>query len=265
MQWAENLGRRANRTRGSLIISETDLEDFDVSSQDSDSNASSTSILIDVPDESRGSEIQMLVSAIKVSIDSLFRASVFIRKFKPSDRRQRATRSKAFDSRADVMYVGERYPMLRTKNESLIPKLGEANARRRQYFKYRRDHREKLASNADDDANKTFQQAELKAGQMGPITENTIKSGTTKASLFEKSEATEFLASTAEAKQKQDMLNMEDNFSAVSLANTIIESSEGELQFPPLPSEGEANESFECPYCLEIIQLKSSNKQSQWR
>ena len=43
------------------------------------------------------------------------------------------------------MYIKDRYPLM-GKNSTLVARLGEANARRRQNFLYRRDHDEHLST-----------------------------------------------------------------------------------------------------------------------
>ena len=112
-------GRRSNRTAGPIIDSDTDLAEYDISSSDSDSAISSTSSFGDVPQAtSSTSEIQELMSAIKISLDYLFKASAFIRKFAPKDKRQRASNTKPFDNRADAMYINDRYPLVAEKNEA---------------------------------------------------------------------------------------------------------------------------------------------------
>jgi hypothetical protein len=139
-------GRRQNRVTGPLIIdSDRDYLEFDISSSDSDTS-SADSLRNGRNVLAQTSEIQELILAIKTGLDSLFKASIFVRKFAPKDRRLRAAQTKPFDNCADVMYVKDRYPSIVERNETLAARLGEANARRRQYFKYRRDHHERLST-----------------------------------------------------------------------------------------------------------------------
>ncbi|KAK1446894.1 hypothetical protein CCUS01_02453 [Colletotrichum cuscutae] len=142
-------GRRPNRVMPKLDITEEELEEFDISSSSSESGASNTSTSTRDSRHDKPSEIQKLLSAIRTSLNSLFKASVFIRKFAPEDRRQRASKTKPFVSTADLMYIKDKYSLLWETNEPLAIRLAEANARRRQYFKYRQQHQEKLASQRD--------------------------------------------------------------------------------------------------------------------
>ncbi|KAJ3459553.1 hypothetical protein MRS44_015626 [Fusarium solani] len=115
----EEMQERFDQTAGPIIDSDTDLAEYDISSSDSDSAISSTSSFGDVPQAtSSTSEIQELMSAIKISLDYLFKASAFIRKFAPKDKRQRASNTKPFDNRADAMYINDRYPLVAEKNEA---------------------------------------------------------------------------------------------------------------------------------------------------
>lgn len=261
-------GRRSNRTAGPIIDSDTDLAEYDISSSGSDSAISSTSSFGDVPQAtSSTSEIQELMSAIKISLDYLFKASAFIRKFAPKDKRQRASNTKPFDNRADAMYINDRYPLVAEKNEALVARLGEANARRRQYFKYRRDHNDRL-SRPDTEKETSISEPKPRPHSL-PVDQSakptkSVLSEQTKPSLWADTEATEFVDHPLAEAQLSALLDP-PAMSVVSFATSIVESPEDNLCFPPLPAEARDNSSFLCPYCLMVVSLKPKDKDNQWR
>jgi hypothetical protein len=261
-------GRRLNRVTGPLIIdSDTDSPGYDVSSSESDtssvqSSGSGRAALAPT------SEVQELISAIKTGLDSLFKTSIFVRKFAIEDKRLRAADTKPFDNRADIMYANDRYALLKSKNAALAARLGEANARRRQYFKYRRDHNERLSTvvakgDAHDPDAMLKKPSEAIIQNARPT--KSVFTTETKPSLFAETEATAFLADAA---AQAGMLEVPEALAAtsvVSFATSIAEPSDDELPFPPVPAEAQTGSPFLCPYCLTFQQLKLKSLEREWR
>ncbi|KAK1840534.1 regulator of conidiation-1 [Colletotrichum chrysophilum] len=206
-------GHRPNRVMPTqMVISDADLEEFDISSSSSESGASS----ISGPDIERphdqASELQKLISAMKTSLESLFRASVFIRKFAPKDRRQKASKTKPFDSSADIMYIRDKYPTLWGKEDRLATRLGEANARRRQYFRYRQQHHEKLSSEADDlvlTTKNTHLRTDSTTSGKHSRPGKPFLSDITRPSILAETEATEFQGNPLMNTQTSGLLSLE--------------------------------------------------------
>ena len=243
---------------------DTDLFEYNLSSSGSDtssilSSGSGRNALAPT------SEIQELISAIGTGIDSLFKASIFIRRFAPEDKRQRAAKTKAFDNRADVMYVNDRYPSLRHKNITLAACLGEANARRRQYFKYRRDHDVRLSTmDSKDDSDPIIQKQPGVIAQI-PEPVKSIVTTETKPSLIAETEATLFVLDAATQPRMLEMYEIPPATSVVSIATSVAETSDEELTFPPVPAAAQSGSPFLCPYCLVVLQLKREGSENQWR
>ncbi|KAI1502966.1 WD40-repeat-containing domain protein [Biscogniauxia marginata] len=263
------VGKRSNRTAGPIIGSGTNLAEYDISSSDSDSAISSTSSIGNYT-QAAGltSEIQELMSAIKLGLDNLFKASVFIRKFAPKEKRQRASNTKPFDNRADVMHIKDRYPVVTKKNVALVTRLGEANARRRQYFKYRRDHNDRLSRpDTEGDVSESGSKLHLQSRPVDKSSKLTksISSEQTKPSLLAETEATELVVDPLAEVQLSSLLDAPSAQSVVSFATSVIESSEDNLSFPPLPAEAQNNYSFLCPYCMMVVPLGRKDKDRQWR
>ncbi|PNP50159.1 hypothetical protein THARTR1_09148 [Trichoderma harzianum] len=93
-------------------------------------------------------EIRMNFELISLSLKVLFRIAVLLRKTSPDYRFERAIHSSkfTFPHAFDVDHVREKYPKLKTEGQSwLAERLGKAIAGRRQFIKYCRDHRDRLA------------------------------------------------------------------------------------------------------------------------
>ena len=247
-------------TRPSITETEIKLSEYDLSSSESDSSS-----LLSLEDRNAlapTSEMQELVSAIRTGLDSLFKASIFIRKNASDNKRLRAAETRPFDNRADVMYIKDRYPLL-NKIPTLVARLGEANARRRQYFKYSRDHDEHLSTvTTDGDSDNVNAQAHPVVTI--PRTAKSVLTAHTKPSLLAETKATTLMAETAEARMIQKLEVLEP-MSQVSYATFVAETSDEELPFPPVPFEADDGSPFLCPYCFQPQQFKRGNLQNEWR
>lgn len=205
---------------------------------------------------------------MNIGLNSLFKASIFVRKFARTDKRQRMAKTKPFDNRADIMYVNDRYPAMAKKNPTLADRLGEANARRRQYFKYRRDHNERLSTVSSKQAVRHLSvtpqnQPGTTTGSTGPT--ESVFTAETKPSWFTETEATEFVADAAEQEKTFEMNEFTPARSVVSFATSIAETSDDEIPFPPVPDEARNGAPFLCPYCLKFQQFKVEGLERQWR
>lgn len=256
------LGKLPNRvTKHAVAESDVDLLEYGLYPSESDSSSVSSSGGETAPDHT--SEIQELLSAIRIEIDSLFKTSIFIRKNASRDRRLRAETKDFFDNGADILHVRDRYPLLKG-NSTLVTRLGEANARRRQYFKYLRDHNERLAAVPGDDLDNV--KAQDHPGVVRAEAALTVLTGETKPSLLADTAATTFVADEAAQDRMLKMSAAPKAKSVVSFATSVAETSDKDLPFPPLPTEAKDGSSFRCPYCCISIELKHGGlEDQQWR
>lgn len=257
-------GKRLNRTTD-LASDETDISQYNISSSESDS-LSSTSSSGETNSLVPTTELQELLSAIATGLESLFKTSMFIRRFASRDRRQRATQTKPFDHRADIMYVDDRYPLLKQKNPALAARLGECNARRRQYFKYRRDHNERISTVPAEDEFDALLKKQIghKPGYGQPAqSAQTVES---KSSTLAETKATTFVADDEAVRAYAlDIQEAPAAMSVVSFATSVAEASDEELPFPKIPSEAQSGLSFICPYCQNALRLNRQGLEHQWR
>lgn len=258
-------GERPNREMPVPELNpEIDLSEFSSSSSESEVSMES----INAPDRgpnSMLSELQELGNAIKSALDTLFRTSMFIRKFAPKDKRLRASETRPFDSRSDTMYINDKYHCIARDHPWLAMRLGEANARRRQYFKYRRDHHERLSAAAP---RTEVRQSNLTAK---PVEEpkhqemKSIRTSDTKPTAEAETEATKFLFGEA-MKQLTDFPSLEKlAMSTVSFATSVAETSDKEIPFPAVPDEALNGSPFLCPYCFTIQSFKQEHLERHWR
>ncbi|KAL1880027.1 hypothetical protein Daus18300_001390 [Diaporthe australafricana] len=261
------LGQKENRTAAPLIGVENDLAEFYISSDSDSSNYSS-------PDGNAAatlptSEIEELILAIRSSIENLFKSSILIRKFAPNDRRQAAAKTtERFSSLADEMYIRDRFPLVEKKERSdLVIRLGLANAQRRQYFKYRQDHNDRL-STPDAGHFIPMQKHRMLHSQHAADEYSSqgrsLQPGHIQPSIFTETEATEIRADSLAQTILFAFFKEMPTPSVISDASENIKFSEDHLTFPSLPLDAQKNSSFLCPYCMRAVHFLSRHKAQQW-
>ena len=210
-----------------------------------------------------GTEIEDLFMSIQSAISSLFKASIFIRNQTPRDKYIRSINTDPFDSRPDEMHILERYPKLADMKPFLPQRLAKANARRRQFFKYRRDHRNRLAT---DTANTLGRAADAKPQDQVVSRPPTVKEWRVTASHAQPStlrdtEATPFV----ENSRKNGQTSMAEVAVSVTSFASFVRETDGNDVFPSAPAEANSGIPFECPYCFHIQIYTGSDSEVQWR
>ncbi|KAH0559111.1 hypothetical protein GP486_004323 [Trichoglossum hirsutum] len=212
-------------------------------------------------------EIQELVSTVNTGLDSLLRSSIFVRKYPPKDRHRLAAKTGSLDNLADVRYINDRYPSLSHKSAALAARLGEANARRRQYFKRLRDHNERLSTvatkNYDHEVG-TIPEKQSKVVLPKARPAKSVSIAETNSSRPADTEATAFVADAA-IHADVEMREAPSTISVASFATPSTEILDKELPFPPMPAEVHTGSPFLCAYCWTDVQLKHENPGEQWR
>ncbi|KAI8651414.1 C2H2-type domain-containing protein [Fusarium keratoplasticum] len=184
-------------------------------------------------EDSDRSEVEQILDEIAHVADCLLRLSVTIRNPAPHDQ---------FLSRAgeglvkefvywDAKHVQDKFPNV---DKDLADRLGRAMARRRQYFKYREEHKSRLAEGLDEDD----------ADFGGRAT--TIASSLPEH-LKEASKSTE-----ASQTQLAILDDGRSDASATSYATSSPDSTQ--LRVPPIPKE-HIDGSFKCPFCHMIVSI----------
>lgn len=203
---------------------------------------------------SKDEQVKLLIDLMNECMKALFRTGILVRREVTYDRFQRALqRSRfTFPEQFDANYVEQKYPKLRGgAGRALATRLGRANAKRRQFIKYGRDHRTRLRLDMD-----AYQEIEpsIKATPSVNLEAPTERLSS-KATTFVMS-AENWNSGFLEA-PKED----EDDSASLLTASTTFDS-ERSLKLVSLADIGPEGKHFECPLCFT---LQSFRTERAWR
>ncbi|KAI0150957.1 hypothetical protein BJ166DRAFT_378545 [Pestalotiopsis sp. NC0098] len=195
-------------------------------------------------------EVEDLLGIASDTIGSLLRLVILVRKATPRDRHAHALRDQhePFTDLFDINYVRERYPKLdRPESQWLLERLGRAITIRRQFLRYFREHKERLAGSSQHS--------------------DSLNPHSVKASTFDHSRFAKNKEPTHE--------DAEDVASYISVTTSVaVPPEDTTLQLPTLsdikkrgPKEisprvdelqptSQSDEFFECPLCAGVISIK---------
>lgn len=180
-------------------------------------------------------ELDQILDSVHEVISLLLRLSISVRNPAPHDRwmRYNSTDSSAFEPH-DIDNVKSRFPKV---SDDLAERLGRANSMRRQFFKYREEHREKLG-----------------VGLL-PDDSNTVIESTVASSLRTAAKSTAFNASAIMAEDE-----ISDGGRTQTSFATSFRGDGGKPRIPALPSGCTFDEPFERPFCFYIIAIPNRQK-----
>ncbi|KAI1741245.1 hypothetical protein F4680DRAFT_416205 [Xylaria scruposa] len=182
-------------------------------------------------------EIGQLMAEITDAIGNLLRLSISLRHPAPHDRFMSTEYAKAHYFEAnDVAHTKAKFPRA---NETLVTRLGQALSQRRQYFRYRESHHEKLARGLFD------------SGRSIADAQSTVASS---IPTERKDPGSVPIYGELDEDERSDT-----GFSQTSFATTAPESDR--LRIPPLPKKA-YDGPIECPFCFMLISVSSTN---QWK
>ncbi|XXH01472.1 hypothetical protein Hte_007832 [Hypoxylon texense] len=202
---------------------EADIHDGDNQDLDAD----------DPPMDEAHMNLELMAEAMK----SLFQLAVLVRKSGPRDRFQRALQQSTsiFDESFDTNHVTQKYPKLSSaQHEQLSKRLGSANAKRRQFIQYCREHKAHL--DAHDE--------ELRDGMTEKVS----------------TKATTFIQTIQSGSLNPPSLDEDDAISI--LTATTIFNNETKLKLPSLAEVSSGEDHFECPICFTLQSFKT---ESAWK
>ncbi|OAL44535.1 hypothetical protein IQ07DRAFT_521615, partial [Pyrenochaeta sp. DS3sAY3a] len=198
-------------------------EDFSDSESDISDNQSSH------PAEETTTELEQLASNIAEINTCLMRLSMAIRNPAPHDQFINSTKIfVAHFETFDIDHVRGKYP---NAKEYLVDRLGKAISRRRQYLRYREEHRKKLEQES------TIAPSEKIESTVASSLPPEIKSSTSAAELEDPDYFEEVLSQTSYASSTHDPVK---------------------LRPPQLPEEGQNGDPFECPLCFRFTSVKQT-------
>lgn len=204
------------------------------------------------------SELQEFTEAVDDSISSLFKLSVILRNANPVDRFAKA-RPLGYMTQFDVDYVRQKFPeKAREPFAWLIERLGVANTRRREYIRYREEHRRKLASVQVNQVDKLEPATGNGQGnEDGPPTRPNPPARTLFPRVDSRSGDVSTAASTYVEREVYDIKDPDieehaiESRSVTSFATSEGFKEEGRLRIPQRPNIFTDRE-FECPFCFAM-------------
>ncbi|KAI9791856.1 MAG: hypothetical protein M1816_003401 [Peltula sp. TS41687] len=247
-------GQKPNR-----LISSVDLE-FGSESGNDDSSTDTETDSCESEEASRPiSELRELFLAAAGSVTSLFRLSIVIRNPTPRGRYAKSASMAPLDDTFDIGHVWQRYPRAR-ETTWLLERLGKANTRRRQYFRYRERHGEKLSIAHEPQAGErhrkdrgayTIAATQLEAGS-GREAQSHM-SGSKPVTKITPTTATTFVVK----KPADQIETLSDAGHSMTSYATSVSEAPHSLRVPPPPEMSAGGKPFECPYCLTIQKVRS--------
>ncbi|KAK5653257.1 hypothetical protein OQA88_9156 [Cercophora sp. LCS_1] len=228
-------------------------EDEQQHSGDSPDDASEDSFTDSDPDEpSSESRLSTLCADIREVIDCLLRLSVAIANPAPHERfRKFGAEDVSYRQPTDIAYVRDKFPRL---THEMAEVLGKSITRRRQFFRYRMAHREKLAAGLED-----VSTVKDKDDSLTEILPKTVAST-----------LPEHIKANLNLNLRKDVID-EDTRSDTAESMTSYATSAGlsaemrggetvppppPLRVPSLPIQAKLG-SFECPFCYRVISVSS--------
>lgn len=179
-------------------------------------------------------------------MDCLLRLSITIRNPVPHDhfRSRTGTNISSLYEEWDIKHTREKFP---NSAAEIIERLGRATAHRRQYFKYREDHTNRLAEGL------VVETTPSEFGGSLPEKATTVASSIPN---YLKERGAETPSTSSKYAQFSDS---ESIASMTSYAPSAVH--HGQLRVPPLPKESSVGP-FKCPFCCLII---SVNSRQEWK
>ncbi|KAI8631542.1 hypothetical protein F5Y19DRAFT_493418 [Xylariaceae sp. FL1651] len=183
------------------------------------------------------SELAQLTAEVAEIIGNLLRLSMSLRHPTPHDRFMSTEYAKVrYFEANDKAHVEAKFPRA---SQTLIIRLGQALSQRRQYFRYRESHHEKLARGL------------FGSGRSKADTKSTVASSVPLARRV--------FGDVPKFGELDEDERSETGFSQTSFATTAPDTER--LRIPPLPKKSHDGP-FECPFCFMLILVSSTH---QWK
>ena len=255
---------------------ESDEEEFDDKVSDSDSASSESG------NSSPLSDLVFKLDDIANIISCLYTLSVAMRQPAPQDRlRKYGEIDMSHYEFFDNQHALEKFP---SANPCLIKRLGNANTQRRQYFRYRLLHHEKIAKGLDVGPAVSVDKPTIRGLLADPVQGNymssrsainqgagtVITSQDTGAVITSHGTGTVITSTTISIVPKGTVLRTLDTIEAESDGGktatsygTIMETENSKVKLLRVPDPPDADHvfagnAFQCPYCYSLIIVSNS-------
>lgn len=204
---------------------------------------------------SQGSELDHALSKVGNTVDCLLRLSAAIRNPAPHD----FFKSRVAEESADLIkayqpldkdHIRHKFVQI---DESLVDRLARSMGMRRQYFKYREDHANRITRGLEEVEQGLEYDADASEDTATKTVISSIPGHLKDSKAVFESAATE-PSTTAYA---DEFINFDDVRSQTSYASTEPDS--GELRVPRRPAEY-VDGPFKCPFCHMIITIQTRHE-----
>jgi hypothetical protein len=196
------------------------------------------------PEQQTTTELTQLLRNIAEINTCLMRLAMAIRNPAPHDRfKESAHIDVSYFESFDIDHVRGKFPMAQ---EYLVLRLGKAISRRRQYLRYREEHRNKYEQGL-----MLYLHVET-ADASHPIPQTVAPSEHIESTVASSLPLAIKSSATALELVEDDLY--EDTLSQTSYASSAQDSAR--LRPPPLPSAGQSGEPFECPLCFRFTSVR---------
>lgn len=209
-----------------------------------------------------GTEVASLIREISAVVSHLYNLSITIRKSETS--RDLLRKAGAIDlthyEAWDIAHVKHKFP---NADIALLKRLGSANTRRRQIFRYLESHHAKLSQTetiageqykSENDA--SSDQEDPKQGSLAnPSDTNTTVPHIELGTMNTQTTVQTFIETSSE-------LLVDDTRSEMTSAVSDASEPEDNLRIPDLPSSAYHQKAFECPYCFDVLKVSGTKP---WR
>ena len=189
-------------------------------------------------DGGSGSEVEQVFHAIGDVVDCLLRLSVTMRNPAPHDQFKSRAGEGVLDSyeKWDIKHVQEKFTNL---DSTVAQRLGKALTRRRQYFRYRLQHHNRLSEGIGMDEDAAGTETDGKSTIASSLPDHLKDpAGTTQS-------------------ERNDWLGLEDKMSDISQTSyTPSNANPDRLRVPPMPEEY-MNGPFQCQFCHMLVSIDS--------
>lgn len=207
----------------------------------SDSASDTSDDYVQDSDGTAVTELAQLTSNMAEINTCLMRLSMAIRNPAPHDQFKESTNmDMSYFERFDIDHVRGKFP---DAQEYLVRRLGKAVSRRRQYLRYRKEHRERLEQ-----------------GMMSKVHDTDAKPivlATAAPSENPRSTVASSIPHAFKADIAIDNEDYEETLSQTSYASS--NSDPTKLRPPPLPEAGVKGEPFECSLCCRMTSAQQTN------
>lgn len=219
-------------------------------------------------------ELQQLQDSISSFVKNLYQISIIIRKNPaPHDRLVKSAKiDTSFFEAWDIRHVQEKYPQA---NQSLWETLGKANSRRRKYFLYREQHREKLSAPPDKGSKDVLEAAaqdgpdpqlvDVKGGRTIDETTPIMRQPTV---AMESTTASTFVPPALPAPLDLGLFDQQSDTATQITTDSVSSVAQDHLSIPHPPKTSKDAAEFECPYCYAIFHFRSSDpwrRKKEWK